>query len=404
MAILEYMMNTQTISTKGKQLEELGNELQELLKNIDASIEELAMLGMLGKVKDKLSTVYEAIQPSMATHMNRIETLGRATQKAAVNTDEMATNVANAMNLAGQADMKGASGAFKLTSVKNVKHEKVKELEDDYNGLAGAVDSVNKMLRHIIKMKENLQKEYGFTDEEIDYLDKNYHSLLTSLYEASNQKEKEKYLEQIKIELKIYQTPVYCEEIVGTGKMSDDKINSNAEYIYWYLRDKGWSKETICGLLGNIYEESKVNPNNWEDGVDASTGGYGLVQYTGKDRDSFYAYMEDKGYESSNLSDLAVNNPKEAINCQLDYLMNSNSWYYSEKFQSYFDFSGSAYEEEMPDKVQMPFDEFQHSDENPACLALIFNASYERSGDDINKIDERGKNADEWYEYFKDYE
>ena len=50
------------------------------------------------------------------------------------------------------------------------------------------------------------------------------------------------------------------------------------------------------------------------------------------------------------------------------------------------------------------FDEFQHSDENPACLALISNASYERSGDDINKLDERGKSADEWYEYFKDYE
>ena len=405
MAILEYMMNTQTVSTRGKQLEELGNELQELLKSIDATIDELAMLGMLGKVKDKLTSVYEMVQPGMAKHMNRIETLGVATQKAAVNTNEMANTVASAITLTAQVGAKGDGNGFTLTSAKKVKPVKLEDSEDVHTGFAGSIDSVNKMLNHVIKMKENLQKEYGFTDEEIEYLDKNYPQLLTSLYEAKNQKEIEESLDKINIKLKIYETPVYGEEIEGPRKMSDDKIYSNAEYIYWYLRDKGWSKEAICGLLGNMYEESKVNPGAWQNGVNAATGGYGLVQYTNVDRKEYFKYMEDNGYDvPEDLNDLAVNNPKEAINCQLDYLMNSNSWYYTGNFKSYFDFSGSDYEEMMPNKVQISFDEFQKSNENPACLALIFNAAYERSQDDINKIDERGKSADDWYEYFEDYE
>ena len=33
-----------------------------------------------------------------------------------------------------------------------------------------------------------------------------------------------------------------------------------------------------------------------------------------------------------------------------------------------------------------------------------FDASYERSGDSIEKIDVRGKRANEWYEVLKNYE
>lgn len=95
MAILEYMMNTETVSSKGKQLEELGAELQDLIKDCDSTIEELATQGMLGKVKEKMSQVYEAVQPSMAKQMDRIDVLGAAVQKAALNTTEMADHVAN---------------------------------------------------------------------------------------------------------------------------------------------------------------------------------------------------------------------------------------------------------------------------------------------------------------------
>ena len=95
MAILEYMMNTETVSTTGKKLEELGNELQQLMKSCDKTIEELATQGMLGKVQEKMSSVYDAVQPSMSKQMDRIDVLGTAVQKAALNTSEMAEHVAN---------------------------------------------------------------------------------------------------------------------------------------------------------------------------------------------------------------------------------------------------------------------------------------------------------------------
>ena len=194
--------------------------------------------------------------------------------------------------------------------------------------------------------------------------------------------------------------------------MDDEKINSNAEYIYSYLRDKGWSKEAICGLLGNMDQESGINPGVWQFQVNGNRGGYGVVHFTGADRKEFFKFADDylEDYISGDytvpevFSSLMDDNPQLAINCQLDYLMQSNSWLYSSAYSNYFDFSGSDYAEEMPDKVMISFEEYQKSEASPACLALIFHAAYERSGDSVSQKDERGESADEWYEYFEDYE
>ena len=125
MAILEYMMNIQTVSSRGKQLEELGNELQELMKRADATIEDLAELGMLGKIKDKMTSVYGEIQPSMEKQMARIGVLGVATQKVACNTDEMADFVADRITLTASVSTTCSSKAIENTSENNKKKESV---------------------------------------------------------------------------------------------------------------------------------------------------------------------------------------------------------------------------------------------------------------------------------------
>ncbi len=257
------------------------------------------------------------------------------------------------------------------------------------------------------KIYDYIETKYGFEEDEMTYLKENYSSLLLALYGASlySSSDADKILERIHGKLRLFHASVYGEVLVGQEMMKKEKINANAEYIYWYLRDKGWSKEAICGLLGNIYEESKVNPGVWQHGVNSLIGGYGIVQYTSDDRKEFFRYMEKQGYTVPNgLNELVRDNPKKAMNCQLDYLMQSKNWYYTDEFKRYFDFTGSDYEEHMPDKVQMSFKEFQNSNAAPSCLALIFHASYERSMDTIDAIDERGASAEEWYEYFKDYE
>lgn len=62
---------------------------------------------------------------------------------------------------------------------------------------------------------------------------------------------------------------------------SENEALWNSQTIATYLAEKGWSKEAISALLGNMWQESTVNPNLYEKGYSwAANRGYGLVQWT----------------------------------------------------------------------------------------------------------------------------
>lgn len=58
--------------------------------------------------------------------------------------------------------------------------------------------------------------------------------------------------------------------------LTDDEMLNNAKLVYDYLHSKGWSDNAIYATLGNMQEESNINPGLSERGGD----GYGLVQWT----------------------------------------------------------------------------------------------------------------------------
>ena len=66
-----------------------------------------------------------------------------------------------------------------------------------------------------------------------------------------------------------------------------------------HLLNKGWSKEAISGMMGNIQKESTVNPGIWQN-LTVGTGGYGLVQWTPATNWTNWAdthgYARDDGY------------------------------------------------------------------------------------------------------------
>lgn len=69
---------------------------------------------------------------------------------------------------------------------------------------------------------------------------------------------------------------------VGGNKfLSMEEMTINANYIYPILIGMGWSKNAICGVMGNLQSESSINPQIWE-GLNEGNlqGGYGLVQWT----------------------------------------------------------------------------------------------------------------------------
>lgn len=193
----------------------------------------------------------------------------------------------------------------------------------------------------------------------------------------------------------------------GTAKdpLTQEQINANAEYIYNELRKKGWSKEAICALLGNMTEESGMNPGAWQ-GQDNLNLGYGLIQFS-PSGEAFLAYVS-KNYDiksAADLNKLAKEDPKKLIDIELEFMDQPGSWYYTGGFGKYFDkLYATDYADQLPENPRMSYNDFTHSTDSPAGLALVFEAGFERSGDDAQGRNERAQAAEAWYEYFKDFD
>lgn len=60
-----------------------------------------------------------------------------------------------------------------------------------------------------------------------------------------------------------------------------EEMTVNANFILAYLTPKGWTKNAVCGMLGNMQSESAINPARWQgDNVGDTANGFGLVQWT----------------------------------------------------------------------------------------------------------------------------
>lgn len=93
----------------------------------------------------------------------------------------------------------------------------------------------------------------------------------------------------------------------------------NADYIYKVLRENGYSFCGTCGILGNLYAESNLKPNNLQDTYNTTFGmtdakyteetdngkyksferdaaGYGLAQWTyGTRKAKLYEFIKKRG-------------------------------------------------------------------------------------------------------------
>lgn len=50
----------------------------------------------------------------------------------------------------------------------------------------------------------------------------------------------------------------------GNFYLNMPQMTENAKHIMSYLLDKGWTKNAICGMLGNMQTESTINPGIWQ--------------------------------------------------------------------------------------------------------------------------------------------
>ena len=145
----------------------------------------------------------------------------------------------------------------------------------------------------------------------------------------------------------------------------------NARVIWGYFQNKGWTLESVSGMLGNIHYESGINPGQWqtghiiEDPSYPNDTGFGLVQWTPWQKYANWAGGNIHGNYNKQL---------ERIQYELD---NNIQW---------IPVSGYGY---------MSFYDFTQSTSTPEYLAEVFEYSYERG----TWANDRKTYARQWYDY-----
>ena len=163
--------------------------------------------------------------------------------------------------------------------------------------------------------------------------------------------------------------------ISGNRYLTAAEQQNNAKIIYRYLYAKGWTRNAVAALLGNMEVESTINPGIWESLASSPESyyenhgrypGYGLVQWTPHTK-----YTDWAG------SDWKTNHNKQLE--RLIYELENGLQYYP----------STTYPE--------TFREFSRSTKTAYYLAGAFLYNYERpQSPDAN---DRGERAVKWWDF-----
>lgn len=146
-------------------------------------------------------------------------------------------------------------------------------------------------------------------------------------------------------------------------------MQCNAKEIYSYLNEKGWTINAIAGLLGNIQQESTINPGLWQSLKEGNySGGFGLVQWTPATK--YTDWAKSNGYEITDGTGQLY---------WIDQLTESSGEWI--KTSSY----------------NLTWSQFKTSTESPEYLAIAYLKNFERAG--VEAESKRKENARNWYNF-----
>lgn len=128
------------------------------------------------------------------------------------------------------------------------------------------------------------------------------------------------------------------------------EMKVNAEYIMGSLLKKGWTKQAVAGMLGNMQTESSINPGIWQS-LDAGnmSMGFGLVQWTPASK--YTNWADQNGYAWGDIDGQLARFEYE--------IQNNIQWIGTSQYP-------------------MSFGEFKISTQSPEYLADAFLKCYER--------------------------
>lgn len=162
---------------------------------------------------------------------------------------------------------------------------------------------------------------------------------------------------------------VYC----SNNYLSTSQMNVNAQYILDYLRKKGWSKNAVCGMLGNMQTESTINPGIWQGRNEGNMkGGFGLVQWTPATK--YINWANGKGLPYANMD--------------------------SELQRLLYEVTASGEQYLPTTKYNLSFTQFSKSTESAYYLGCAFLHNYERPKN-ASQDATRGNQATNWFNTLK---
>lgn len=174
----------------------------------------------------------------------------------------------------------------------------------------------------------------------------------------------------------------YAKPVGAYGKESDEAL-ANCRATYARLSSFGWTVNAVCGVLGNVANESGYNPWRWQsDTLGYSTGapwtnkGYGLVQFTPGGKYISNPNAQSYSGYGPNFSDRAGN--QNDGDAQLEFI---NFFADYAKTSSY----------------PLDYEEYKKSTENAGWLAGAWLYNYERPGDPEETLAKRQEDALYWY-------
>ncbi len=144
-----------------------------------------------------------------------------------------------------------------------------------------------------------------------------------------------------------------------------------AKEIFNFFWGKGWSKNAICGLLGNIEVETAYTLNPDINAYNGD-GGYGLLQWTPGSKLKTWAEQNGLNFKTINTQCRRV-----------IYEYNNNLQFYTSSYCS------------------LTFKQYVKSTNSPDNLAECFMHNYERPNLKYANIPTRRSKAIEWCKYFK---
>lgn len=151
----------------------------------------------------------------------------------------------------------------------------------------------------------------------------------------------------------------------GNRFLNRKEMTVNAQYIMNYLTSRGWTKNAVAGMLGNMETESTINPGIWQSLQSGNmSGGYGLVQWT----------PASKYINWANANGLSYGKMDSQLKRILYEVKNNIQWIHP----------------------TITFKEFTQSTDSAYDLGMLFITAYERPADPNQPA--RGQQAEVWFE------